>query len=422
MRAWLLPRPGSWRDMALGETPEPSPAQGDVRVAVHAVGLNPVDYKIARMGHPDWRFPHILGLDVAGVVDATGSSVTHWRPGDRVFYHSDLSKPGGFAEFAVTTAHTVARIPDGMSFVDAASLPCAGFTAYHALHRRLHVRAGQSILVHAGAGGVGGLAIQLAAHAGLKVLTTCSANNADYVCDLGAEVAIDYHTENLKQVVLTVTDGRGIDAILSSLGSERATQDLDLLAFNGGLACLLGLPDLTRLQPFTISPSIHEVSLGSAHLSGDKRAQEDLARMADELAALIIQGAVRLPPIEVIPWREIPAGLDRLAREMDEEPDVRYRDDEILPGGLKAVHSPGPEQAHYAFWREQAPSVLFCPDLVMRVERGGLEFIPPEYHEDPGGTRASVRRLLELPFDVFCMDHGAPLTAKPHEALRRLMR
>jgi NADPH:quinone reductase len=213
----------------------------------------------------------------------------------------------------VTTAHTVARIPDGMSFVDAASLPCAGLTAYHALHRRLHVRAGQSILVHAGAGGVGGFAIQLAAHAGLKVLTTCSANNAEYVRNLGVEVAIDYHMANLKEVVSAATGGRGVDAILSSLGSERATQDLDLLAFNGGLACLLGLPDLTRLQPFTIAPSIHEIALGSAHLSGDKRAQDDLARMADELAALIIQGAVHLPPIEVIPWQEIPAGLDRLA-------------------------------------------------------------------------------------------------------------
>jgi NADPH:quinone reductase-like Zn-dependent oxidoreductase len=130
---------------------------------------------------------------------------------------------------------------------------------------------------------------------------------------LGAEVAIDYHTENLKEVVLAATDGGGVNAILSSLGSERATQDLDLLAFNGGLACLLGLPDLTRLQPFTIAPSIHEVALGSAHLSGDKRAQDDLARMADELATLIMQRAVHLPPIEVIPWREIPAGLDRLA-------------------------------------------------------------------------------------------------------------
>ena len=70
MRTWLLPRPGSWRDMALGEISEPSPAQGDIRVAVHAVGLNPVDYKVARIGHPDWRFPHILGLDVAGLLTA----------------------------------------------------------------------------------------------------------------------------------------------------------------------------------------------------------------------------------------------------------------------------------------------------------------------------------------------------------------
>ena len=111
MREWLLPRPGSWRDMVFGEAFEPSPAQGDIRVAVHAVGLNRLDYKIARMGHPDWRFPHILGLDVAGVVDANESSVRQWQPGDRVFYHGDLSKPGGFAELAVTTAHTVARVP-----------------------------------------------------------------------------------------------------------------------------------------------------------------------------------------------------------------------------------------------------------------------------------------------------------------------
>ena len=183
--------------MVFGEAPEPSPAQGDIRVGVHAVGLNPVDYKIARMGHPYWRFPHIPGLEVAGVVDAIGSSVRQWQLGDRIFYHGDLSKPGGFAEFAVTTAQTVAHIPDSMSFVDAAALPCAGLTAYHALHRRLHVRADQTILVHAGAGGVGGFAIQLAAHAGLKVLTTCSENNADYVRDLAAEVAIDYHTENI---------------------------------------------------------------------------------------------------------------------------------------------------------------------------------------------------------------------------------
>jgi|APTNR8051073442_1049403.scaffolds.fasta_scaffold15281_4 glyoxylase-like metal-dependent hydrolase (beta-lactamase superfamily II) len=108
------------------------------------------------------------------------------------------------------------------------------------------------------------------------------------------------------------------------------------------------------------------------------------------------------------------------ARATDEEPDVRYRADELLPGGLKAIHTPGPEHAHYAFWREPSPGVLFCPDLIMRDAGGALAFMPAEYHDDPEATRDSVRRLLDLAFDVLCLDHGAPITADPHAALRTL--
>jgi hypothetical protein len=83
----------------------------------------------------------------------------------------------------------------------------------------------------------------------------------------------------------------------------------------------------------------------------------------------------------------------------------------------KRFTPPGPEEVHYAFWREQSPAVLFCPDLIMRDADGDLAFIPAEYHDDPQATRDSVRRLLDLPFDVLCMDHGAPITANPHAAL-----
>ncbi len=315
MQALVLDQPGSHRDLRLTEVARPTPEAGEVRVQVHAIGLNPVDYKLAASGHPDWTFPFILGLDVAGVVDGVGPGVEQqWQVGERVFYHGDLSKPGGFAEFAVTTAHTVAALPDRLSFTAAASLPCAGLTAYHALHRRLHVHHGQSILIHGGAGGVGGFAIQLAAHAGLRVITTCSAENADYVRGLGAELAIDYRNEDVVEVVRAATDGRGVDAVLNSVGADSATRDLRLLAFNGGIACLVGLPDLTQLELFTVSPSIHEISLGGAHLSGDRRAQNDLAPMANELAGLVVGEEIRLLPTQVIPWTEIPSGLDQLAQ------------------------------------------------------------------------------------------------------------
>lgn len=109
------------------------------------------------------------------------------------------------------------------------------------------------------------------------------------------------------------------------------------------------------------------------------------------------------------------------SREMDEEPDVRYGEGEMLPGGLAAVHAPGPEEAHYAFLRAGAPAVLFCPDLVMRDRGGALTFVPAEYHEDPQATRDSVRRLLDLSFDILCFDHGAPITKNPHQALRELL-
>jgi glyoxylase-like metal-dependent hydrolase (beta-lactamase superfamily II) len=108
-------------------------------------------------------------------------------------------------------------------------------------------------------------------------------------------------------------------------------------------------------------------------------------------------------------------------RTMDEDPDVRYRAGEMLPGNIKAIHTPGPEEAHYAFWCEGSPAVLFCPDLIMRDAKGALAFIPAEYHDDPEATRESVRRLLNLPFEVLCMDHGAPVTANPHAALRKLL-
>jgi glyoxylase-like metal-dependent hydrolase (beta-lactamase superfamily II) len=115
-----------------------------------------------------------------------------------------------------------------------------------------------------------------------------------------------------------------------------------------------------------------------------------------------------------------PVHLPRGSRATDEDPDEHYEAGDILPGDLEAIHTPGPEDPHYALRRREPPSVLFCPDLVM-LESGELELVPGEYHDDPAETRRSVERLLDVPFEILCLAHGPPVTDDPKAALRRLL-
>jgi NADPH:quinone reductase-like Zn-dependent oxidoreductase len=161
MKALLLQDKGQWKEMKVEEIQTPKPGKGEILVEVHAVGLNPVDYKTATGGNSNWSYPHILGLDVAGIVTEMGEGVTRWKKGDRVVYHGDFNKKGGYAEYGVTTAHTISRIPDSVTFEEAATLPTAGYTAYQALFRKLPLSSIDTILIHGGAGGVGGFAILL---------------------------------------------------------------------------------------------------------------------------------------------------------------------------------------------------------------------------------------------------------------------
>lgn len=315
MQALVLDHPGSLDALRLADVPLPDPGPGDVRVRVHAAGLNPVDYKLAASGHPRWRYPHILGLDVAGVIDALGSAVTGWQVGAPVYYHGNLAQPGGFAEYALVPAYTVAPLPSACSFVDAAALPCAGWTAYQALYRKLHIHAGQTILIHGGAGGVGGFAVQLAAYSGLEVITTCSPANNDYVRRLGAPHVIDYTREDVAARVMDLTNGRGVDAIVDTVSAASAVAGLDLLAFGGGIACVAGFPDTSKLDPFLKPISIHAIALGGAYQEcADRRAQEDLAALGWEFGALVDSKKIDPMLSEVIGIADIPAALQRLAK------------------------------------------------------------------------------------------------------------
>jgi NADPH2:quinone reductase len=312
MRALVLEKPGKPDSLREVDMPQPEPGKGEVRVKVHAVGLNPIDYKLAATGYPGWEYPWILGLDVAGVVDAVGQGVAEWEPGDPVYYHGDWTKPGGYGQYATIAAHALSWLPDGLDYATAAALPCAGFTAYQSLHRKLRVQAGKTILVHGGAGGVGGFAVQLARAAGLTVFSTCSRHNNNFVKDLGAVEVIDYKTDDVAERIDALTNGRGVDYIIDTVGPDSATDSLNMLAYNGEIVCVAGLPDLSDIEPFR-AVSIHEVALGGAYLSEDHIAQEELAKVGREFGALVSKGVIKSMLQEKIGLNDIPDALIRLS-------------------------------------------------------------------------------------------------------------
>lgn len=313
MKALLLEDKGLWQQMKVGEMDRPKPQEGEILVKVQAVGLNPVDYKTGTGGNPNWNYPHVLGLDVAGEIVELGEDVTQWSVGDRVVYHGDLTKKGGFAEFAITTAHTVSRIPDSVSYEDAAALPTAGYTAYQSLFRKLPMNQIEILLIHGGAGGVGGFAVQLAKNAGKTVISTASKHNHEYVKSLGADYVIDYREEDVVAKVMEITGGRGVDAVVDAVSRQSATDSLGLLAFMGHIVYIAGAPDSSKVKPFTKVFSYHEIALGAAHQSSDVKAESDLGVMGDEMLALLEDGKISSMLGEVITLEEVPSALTRLS-------------------------------------------------------------------------------------------------------------
>lgn len=314
MRALLLDRPGPPSSLRVGEAAWPVPGEGEVLVRVEAVGLNPVDYQLAAGGHPLWTYPHIPGLDVAGVVHDAGAKPDPRLPvGTRVAWHQDLRCAGGLAEYVTCPAEVLAVVPPAVSTIVAASLPCAGMTAYQAVVRRLGAQRGQYALVQGASGGVGGFAVQLLAAAGARVIATASPPNHDYVRGLGAEKVLDYRQADLGAALRAATGERGFDAVVDAVSQASAEQGLLLLRHAGGLAAVAGRPSLDTVQPFGIAPSLHEIALGAAYTHGDAGNRADLELMLTELLRLVAEGTLTPLPIETVRLEDAPEALERLA-------------------------------------------------------------------------------------------------------------
>lgn len=308
MLAICMTRTGGPDVLEARDVPIPAlPTPHHVRVRLHAAGVNPIDTKLRKNGtyYPD-RLPAILGCDGAGMVEQAGSAVTRFHAGDEVyFFHGGIgSEPGNYAQYNVVHEDYLARKPKNLSFAGAAAVPLVLITAWEALHDRAQLKASEQILVHAAAGGVGHVAVQLAALLGARVIATASgADKIAFVKALGAERIIDYKTEDFVPAVLDWTHGAGVEATFDTVGGETFCRSFAATRVYGKLVTLLQTAcddpavKLARLR----NQSIHyELMLTPLHL-GLHAARLAQRRILEAGTKLMEQGQLKIHVSQELP-------------------------------------------------------------------------------------------------------------------------
>ena len=252
MKAAYFEEHGGPEVLQYGDLPDPVAGPNEVVIDIHAASVNAADAKV-RAGHYSQitNFPYVLGRDFSGIVSAVGDGVDEFAIGDAVFGVCDAGQEGTYAEKIAMKAALVAKKPDSISHEDIVALGVAGLTAVITLEEALNLKSGEKILIQGGAGGVAGLAIQLAKHMGAHVITTCSAANIDYVKGLGADEIIDYNAQDFTKVV------SGCDAVFDTVGGDVTQRSFAVLkpggraAFiaSGGTAPAAPRDDVESLRP-----------------------------------------------------------------------------------------------------------------------------------------------------------------------------
>src|SRR6202045_850051 len=278
MKAAFIERHGGPEVLKFGERPDPVAASGEGVVDIVAASVNGADWKVREgKSNPLSRFPYILGRDFSGVVSAVGEGVGDLRVGDEVFGVCDVGQEGAYAEKIAIKAAIVAKKTDRLSHVDAAALALAGLTAICAIEDTLKLKAGETILIQGGAGGVASFAVQLAKHLGARVITTASAANHDYLSGIGADEIIDYNAVDFTRVV------SDCDAAFDTVGGDVAQRSFSVLKPGGRAAFIASgaqapkpdRDDVTSLRP--------PVGRARRHL--------------DRIAQLFQAGAIRAPEV-----------------------------------------------------------------------------------------------------------------------------
>ena len=302
------------------DLPDPMPGPNDVVVAIAATSVNPIDLKLrdgAFKAILPKKMPLILGGDLAGVVLAVGANVRRFKVGDEVYAHPDNDRIGTFAERIAIGEADLALKPVSLDMAHAASLPLVALTAWQVLVERAQVKPGHKVLIHAGSGGVGTIAIQLAKHLGASVATTTSTGNVDLVRNLGADVIVDYRKDDFTKVL------SGYDVVLNSLGPDVLEKSLSVLKPGGKLISISGPPDPAFGRQIGAGWVVRQLlgRLSSKIRNNAKKRGVDysfLFMRADgaqlaEIAKLVDAGTIRPVIDSVFGFAETPAAMARVA-------------------------------------------------------------------------------------------------------------
>lgn len=300
MKAMAMEKYGSFENLKEMEFLPPEPAENEVQIRILAAGVNPVDWKICE-GHLKERLPHkfplIPGWDAAGTVSKVGSKVSKFKVGDEVYAY--CRKPevqwGTYAEYICIEAESVAAKPKNLSFAKSAAIPLAGLTAWQALFDVGHLKKDEVVLIHAGAGGVGSLALGLAKYAAAIPLTTASGSNHDYVLRYGAEVAIDYKNESFVTRVKELYPDR-IDMVFDCVGGQTLQESFQVLKPGGRLISIVERPDAGLAEKYKITSNYVFV-----RPNGDQ---------LEKLSELLESGTILPPEIHEMPFSKAVEALE----------------------------------------------------------------------------------------------------------------
>ncbi|MBF6633098.1 NADP-dependent oxidoreductase [Planococcus sp. APC 3900] len=274
MKAIVIDSYGGKEQLKEQQVDKPAITDNQVLVEIHATSINPIDWKL-REGYLKemlpWEFPIILGWDAAGTIAEVGKDVKHFKVGDRVFARPATTRQGTYAEYVPVDEDLLAHMPESMTFEEGAAIPLTGLTAYQCLVDFAEVKKGDKVLIHAGAGGVGSMAIQIANSIGAYVATTASDKNDELVKSLGANRVINYREEDFSELL------EDFDAVLDTMGGEVLDKSFKVLKKGGKLISIAGQPSAEKAEQhevkasdFWLEPSGEQLKkLANLYVSGE---------------------------------------------------------------------------------------------------------------------------------------------------------